>query len=106
MPIGLLHLRSRQPSATIHIIRVAYSLLGGYADILLEMSWHKGLPADDDRHRMIEAYSRHEATPRRLVIELSPTRKPMLDQSERARCKRLYRRRRYNPTQHSLSRRK
>ncbi|HEV3261656.1 MAG TPA: AAA family ATPase [Gemmataceae bacterium] len=42
--------------------------LGGYADILLEMRWY-GRPADPDRRRVIEAYSRHEETPRRLVIE-------------------------------------
>jgi hypothetical protein len=45
-------------------------VLGGYADILLEMAWYKS-PADPDRRRVIEAYSRHEETPRRLVIELS-----------------------------------
>jgi hypothetical protein len=45
--------------------------LGGYADILLEMSWF-ARPTDPDRRRVIEAYSRHEETPRRLVIELSP----------------------------------
>jgi hypothetical protein len=46
-------------------------VLGGYADILLEMRCYRS-PADPDRRRVIEAYSRHEETPRRLVIELSP----------------------------------
>ncbi len=45
-------------------------VLGAYADILLEMSWY-GNPADLDRRRVIEAYSRHDETPRRLVLELS-----------------------------------
>ncbi len=45
-------------------------VLGGYVDILLEMSWYSR-PTDPDRRRVIEAYSRHEQTPRRLVIELT-----------------------------------
>jgi hypothetical protein len=45
-------------------------VLGGYADILLEMHWYSQ-PADPDRRRVIEGYSRHEETPRRLVIELT-----------------------------------
>jgi hypothetical protein len=46
-------------------------LLGGYADILLEMGWYRQ-PSDPDRRRVIEGYSRHDETPRRLVIELAP----------------------------------
>jgi len=45
-------------------------VLGGYADILLEMGWY-GRPTDPDRRRAIEAFSRHEETPKRLVIELT-----------------------------------
>ncbi len=44
--------------------------LGGFADILLEMSWYRQ-PSDPDRRRVIEAYSRQDATPRRLVLELT-----------------------------------
>ena len=44
--------------------------LGAYADILLEMRWF-ARPTDPDRRRVIEAYSRHEETPRRRVIELT-----------------------------------
>jgi hypothetical protein len=44
--------------------------LCGYADILLEMQ-HFGRPSDDDRRRHLRAYSRHEETPRHVVIELS-----------------------------------
>jgi hypothetical protein len=44
--------------------------LGAYADILLEMRWFSR-PTDPDRRRVIEAYSRHEETPRRRVIELT-----------------------------------
>jgi hypothetical protein len=46
-------------------------VLGAYVDILLEMRWY-GQPSDPDRRRVIEAWSRHDATPRRLVIELTP----------------------------------
>jgi hypothetical protein len=46
-------------------------VLGGYVDILLEMGWYRQ-PNDPDRRRVIEGYSRHDETPRRLVIELAP----------------------------------
>jgi len=42
--------------------------LGAYADILLEMRWF-ARPTDPDRRRVIEAFSRYDATPKRLVIE-------------------------------------
>ena len=45
-------------------------VLGAYVDILLEMRCYRD-PADPDRRRVIDAYSRHDATPRRLVIELT-----------------------------------
>jgi hypothetical protein len=41
---------------------------GAYADILLEMRWF-ARPTDPDRRRVIEAFSRYDATPKRLVIE-------------------------------------
>lgn len=44
--------------------------LGGHVDIVLEMSWF-GQAASDDRRRRLTAFSRHEETPRRLVIELT-----------------------------------
>jgi hypothetical protein len=44
--------------------------LGAHVDILLEMSWYSS-PTEPDRRRVIEAYSRHEETPRQLVLELS-----------------------------------
>jgi hypothetical protein len=45
--------------------------LSGYVDILIEMQWN-GRPADDnDRRRRLQAYSRFEETPRRLVLELT-----------------------------------
>ncbi len=43
--------------------------LTGFADILLEMHYVSTADADDRRRKLL-AYSRHEATPRRLVIEL------------------------------------
>ncbi len=45
-------------------------VLGGYADIVLEMRWYSQA-ADADRRRVIEGYWRHDETPRRLVIELT-----------------------------------
>jgi hypothetical protein len=39
-------------------------------DVLLEMGWY-GRPSEDDRRRRLRGYSRHTATPRRLVIELA-----------------------------------
>jgi hypothetical protein len=44
--------------------------LGGSVDILLELDPVGGL-ADDDRRRRLAAFSRHRATPRRLVVELN-----------------------------------
>jgi hypothetical protein len=44
--------------------------LAGNVDIIVEMNWFSR-PSDDDRRRILTAYSRHRATPRRLVIELS-----------------------------------
>jgi AAA domain-containing protein len=45
--------------------------LSGHADILIEMHW-QGEPSETDRRRRLYAWSRHEETPRQLVIELNP----------------------------------
>jgi hypothetical protein len=44
--------------------------LSGYVDILIEMHWY-ARHDDGDRRRRLQAYSRHEATPRDHVIELT-----------------------------------
>ena len=44
--------------------------LSGSADILVELDLVGGA-ADDDRRRRLSGYSRHRATPRRLVVELT-----------------------------------
>jgi hypothetical protein len=44
--------------------------LAGFVDILIEMSYYSR-PGDADRRRRLRAFSRHEQTPRQLVIELS-----------------------------------
>jgi AAA domain len=44
--------------------------LGGNADIVIEMDGLSG-PVEDDRRRKLATISRHDATQRRLVIELS-----------------------------------
>jgi hypothetical protein len=44
--------------------------LSGYVDILVEMEWYTRA-SDEDRRRRLQAYSRYEATPRQLVIELN-----------------------------------
>jgi AAA domain len=44
--------------------------LSGYVDVLIEMNWY-GRTADNDRRRKLRAWSRHEETPRELVIELA-----------------------------------
>ena len=44
--------------------------LAGYVDVIVEMSWF-ARAVDTDRRRMLRGWSRHEETPRELVIELS-----------------------------------
>jgi hypothetical protein len=44
--------------------------LSGYADIIVEMTWY-ARTAENDRRRKLRAWSRHEETPRELVIELN-----------------------------------
>jgi hypothetical protein len=45
-------------------------VLSSFADILIEMRWY-GRASDTNRRRRLLAFSRHEATPRQRVIELS-----------------------------------
>jgi AAA domain-containing protein len=56
-------------------------VLGGYADILLEMRWYSQA-ADDDNRRVIEGYSRHDETPKRLVIGLTADRKQYISHGD------------------------
>jgi AAA domain len=44
--------------------------LHGHVDIMIEMDWF-GPPDELDRRRLLRAYSRHEATRRHLVVELT-----------------------------------
>ena len=44
--------------------------LAAFADILLEMNWYRS-PADGNRRRRLRGFSRHEETPRLLVLELT-----------------------------------
>jgi hypothetical protein len=44
--------------------------LSGHADILIEMHW-QGEPSETDRRRRLYAWSRHEETPRQLIMELN-----------------------------------
>ncbi len=44
--------------------------LCAFVDVLVEMKWH-ARPSEDDRRRRLLALSRHDETPRQLVLELS-----------------------------------
>ncbi len=44
--------------------------LTGFVDIIVEMDWY-GRPFEDDRRRRLSAWSRHQQTPRRMLIELN-----------------------------------
>jgi hypothetical protein len=44
--------------------------LSGFADVSIEMKWYTRAD-DDDRRRRLVAFSRHDQTPRQLVIELN-----------------------------------
>jgi hypothetical protein len=46
------------------------AVLGGYADVVLELGWFARPPADD-RRRKLTAFSRYPETPPRLAIELT-----------------------------------
>ena len=45
--------------------------LSAFVDILIEMQWYAG-PETPDRRRRLLAWSCHDATPRQLLIELTP----------------------------------
>jgi hypothetical protein len=45
--------------------------LAGFVDIILEMNWCSHATENDRRRRLL-AFSRHDETPRQLVIELNP----------------------------------
>jgi hypothetical protein len=49
--------------------------LTGNVDIIIEMDWF-ARPHEDDRRRRLLAFSRHDATPRRRLIELARARHP------------------------------
>lgn len=65
----LLH-HPRKGAAVVGQMARGSGALTGSADILIEMNGLSG-PADDDRRRKLAGFSRHPATPRRLVIELN-----------------------------------
>lgn len=67
----ILHHPRKQGSAAGNWARGS-GALPGFADISLEMHYYSTADADDRRRKLL-AYSRHEATPRRLVIELTET---------------------------------
>jgi hypothetical protein len=64
----LSHHPRRRASAPGQLARGS-GALPGFVDVLIEM--HRFTPADADRRRLLEAFSRYEATPRQLVIELT-----------------------------------
>src|SRR5947199_360650 len=64
----ILHHPRKQASAAGQWARGS-GALSGYVDILLEMHYYATADADD-RRRKVLAYSRHDETPRRQVIEL------------------------------------
>ncbi len=45
--------------------------LSGFADVLIEMGWYRR-GSEEDRRRRLRAWSRHDETPRQLVLELTP----------------------------------
>jgi hypothetical protein len=64
----ILHHPRKQPSAAGQWARGS-GALSGCADILLEMHYYATADSDDRRRKLL-AFSRHEETPRRLVIAL------------------------------------
>jgi hypothetical protein len=69
LAVLLLHHPSKHAAAAGLAARGS-GALSGYADILIEMKWHSR-PSEDNRRRRLQAFSRHDATPRQLVIELT-----------------------------------
>jgi hypothetical protein len=64
----LSHHPSKKASAPGLVARGSGSL-SAYVDVLIEM--HRCTPAETDRRRRLQAFSRYDATPRELVIELT-----------------------------------
>jgi hypothetical protein len=70
MSVALLHHPSKGRSLPGQGARGS-GALASFVDILVEMYWY-GDPLDEsDRRRRLRAYSRHEETPRHLVVELT-----------------------------------
>jgi hypothetical protein len=70
LAVLLLHHPRKRASAEGQFARGSGSMCG-LADVLIEMHCHR--PADSlDRRRLLRAWSRHEGTPGRLLMELSP----------------------------------
>jgi hypothetical protein len=67
----ILHHPRKQASAPGQWARGS-GALSGFVDIVLEMHYYSTADADD-RRRKLFAFSRHDETPRRLVIELNET---------------------------------
>jgi hypothetical protein len=67
LAVLLLHHPSKEERAAGMAARGS-GALPGFADIILEMSWYRD---SCDRRRRLRAFSRHEQTPRHLVIELN-----------------------------------
>jgi len=67
MAVLLVHHPSKQPGAEGQRAR-GHGTLIGHVDINLEMGFYRGA-SEDDRRRILRAFSRHAATPRRLVLE-------------------------------------
>jgi AAA domain-containing protein len=69
LAILLLHHPRKERSAGGMAARGSGALTG-FADVVAEMHW-QGDPAGPDRRRLLLAWSRHDETPRRLLIELN-----------------------------------
>jgi hypothetical protein len=78
--ILLVHHPSKAASAEGLLAR-GHGALVGHVDINLEMHYYRAA-ADDDRRRVLKSFSRYPATPRQLVIELTPEGADYLSRGE------------------------
>jgi len=69
MSVLVAHHPRKKESADGHAARGS-GALSGYVDIIVEMHWYSRA-SEGDRRRRLQTYSRYEATPRQLVIELN-----------------------------------
>ncbi len=69
LAVLLLHHPRKLAAPDGHWARGSGALMG-HADVLIEMQYHSPASADDRRRKLL-AWSRHEGTPRRRVIELN-----------------------------------